>query len=323
MAVNTGLQLPFGIQPVNPHPVDAWSGPFSAATEAAAKTAANAAIPSAIRFQSMEVRLIVAGVSRKFWYRDGITDGDLVEFSPGGGGVTSPAGSTGQLQYNDGGVFAADSALTYDPANQSLSSTILSGSLTTLADGSPYLVAGSNVAIVKNPNGSLTISSTTSPGVGGGTTQMMCWNDSVAGDTDGINMVFELSNAPDPISSLMFYVNGVLQKQGYDEDYSLVGSTVGMTYSPGEGSSVTATYTYTVSSAAGASITWMETPIGATDGINQTFTLANVPVPSTALMFHYNGVLQRPGLDYVLVGNVVTMNFVPEVNSKMIATYPY
>ncbi|NBU16565.1 MAG: hypothetical protein EBS48_06050 [Actinobacteria bacterium] len=303
--------------------MDAWSGPFSAATEAAAKTAANAAIPSAIRFQSMEVRLIVAGVSRKFWYRDGIADGDLVEFSPGGGGVTSPAGSTGQLQYNDGGVFAADSALTYDPANQSLSSTILSGSLTTLADGSPYLVAGSNVAIVKNPNGSLTISSTTSPGVGGGTTQMMCWNDSVAGDTDGINMVFELSNAPDPISSLMFYVNGVLQKQGYDEDYSLVGSTVGMTYSPGEGSSVTATYTYTVSSAAGASITWMETPIGATDGINQTFTLAHVPVPSTALMFHYNGVLQRPGLDYVLAGNVVTMNFVPEVNSKMIATYPY
>lgn len=323
MAVNTGLQLPFGIQPVNPYPVDAWSGPFSAATEAAAKTAANAAIPSAIRFQSMEVRLIVAGVSRKFWYRDGIADGDLVEFSPGGGGVTSPAGSTGQLQYNDGGVFAADSALTYDPATQSLSSTILSGSLTTLADGSPYLVAGSNVAIVKNPNGSLTISSTTSPGVGGGTTQMMCWNDSVAGDTDGINMVFELSNAPDPISSLMFYVNGVLQKQGYDEDYSLVGSTVGMTYSPGEGSSVTATYTYTVSSAAGASITWMETPIGATDGINQTFTLAHVPVPSTALMFHYNGVLQRPGLDYVLAGNVVTMNFVPEVNSKMIATYPY
>lgn len=323
MAVNTGLQLPFGIQPVNPYPVDAWSGPFSAATEAAAKAAANAAIPSAIRFQSMEVRLIVAGVSRKFWYRDGIADGDLVEFSPGGGGVTSPAGSTGQLQYNDGGVFTADSALTYDPATQSLSSTILSGSLTTLADGSPYLVAGSNVAIVKNPNGSLTISSTTSPGVGGGTTQMMCWNDSVVGDVDGINMVFELSNAPDPISSLMFYVNGVLQKQGYDEDYSLVGSTVGMTYSPGEGSSVTATYTYTVSSSAGASITWMETPIGATDGVNQAFTLAHTPVPSTALMFHYNGVLQRPGLDYVLVGNVVTMNFVPDVNSKMIATYPY
>ena len=323
MAVTTGLQLPFGIQPVNPYPVDAWSGPFSAATEADARSAANSAIPQAIRFQSMEVRLIVAGVSRKFWYRDGIADADLVEFSPGGGGITYPAGSTGQLQYNDGGSFAADSALTYDPTTQSLSSTILSGSLTTLADGSPYLVAGSNVSITKNSNGSLTISSTTSPGLGGGTVQMMCWNDSVVGDVDGINMVYELSNAPDPISSLMFYVNGVLQKQGWGDDYSLVGKMIGMTYSPSEGSSITATYSYTASTPLGASIAWTETPLGEADGINQVFTLAHVPVPSTALMFHYNGVLQRPGLDYVLSGNVVTMTFVPSPDSRMIATYPY
>ena len=136
-------------------------------------------------------------------------------------------------------------------------------------------------------------------------------------------MVFELSNAPDPIASLMFYVNGVLQKQGWDDDYSLMGTTVGMTYAPQEGSSVTATYTYTVSSAAGSSIAWMETPLGDADGANNVFTLAHVPVPSTALMFHYNGVLQRQDLDYTLSGTVVTMNFVPNPGSKMIATYPY
>ena len=59
MSLTPGLQIPFGIQPVNPVPVDAWSGPYSGATEVAALSAANASIPSGIRFQSLEVRLII------------------------------------------------------------------------------------------------------------------------------------------------------------------------------------------------------------------------------------------------------------------------
>lgn len=323
MAVTTGLQLPFGIQPVNPVPVDTWSGPFEAQTLSDAVNSANSSIPEAIRYQSMEVRLIVGGTSHKYWYRDGVTDADLVPFSTGGGGSTSPGGQSGQVQFNDAGTFGASAGLTYDPSTGALTSQVLSGSLTTLADGSPYLVAGSNVSITKNPNGSLTISSTTSPVIGGPTTQVMCWNDVVTGDADGINMVYELSNAPDPISSLMFYVNGVLQKQGWDDDYFLNGSTVGMTYAPQDGSTVTATYMYTVSAQAGNSIAWMETPLGDTDGSNQTFTLANTPVPASALMFHYNGVLQRQDIDYVISGAVVTMSFLPLPGSKMLATYPY
>ena len=86
MSLTTGLQLPFGIQPVNPVPVDSWSGPYSASTEADALTLANTSIPSAIRFTSMEVRIIVGTTARKYWYRDGIADGNLVEFTSGGGG---------------------------------------------------------------------------------------------------------------------------------------------------------------------------------------------------------------------------------------------
>jgi hypothetical protein len=151
----------------------------------------------------------------------------------------------------------------------------------------------------------------------------MCWNDNVTGDVDGMNMVFELSNSPDPIASLMFYVNGVLQKQGWDEDYFLTGKTVGMTYAPQEGASVTATYMYSISTPMGSSIAWMEVPGGDTDGVNLTFTLAHDPSPPTALMFHYNGVLQRPDIDYTLSGSVVTMGFIPNAGSKMLATYPY
>ena len=81
MPINPGFELPFGIQPTNPVPVDAWSGPFTAGSLVAGVSAANAAIPSAVRFQSMEVRLIVGGVSYKYWYANGIADIDLVAFN--------------------------------------------------------------------------------------------------------------------------------------------------------------------------------------------------------------------------------------------------
>lgn len=88
MPLTPGLQLPFGVQPVNPVAVDSWSGPYTGVVDTlqAAIDAANAAIPSAVRFKSLEVRLIVGGLSRKFWYRDGISDSDLVEFVGGTGG---------------------------------------------------------------------------------------------------------------------------------------------------------------------------------------------------------------------------------------------
>ena len=95
--MSTGFQLPFGIQPVNPVPVDFYSGPYSAATEVDAINAANYAIPSAVRFQSMEVRLIIAGTPHKYWYRDGIADGNLVEFlgTAGSSGTSGTSGSSG------------------------------------------------------------------------------------------------------------------------------------------------------------------------------------------------------------------------------------
>ena len=111
MALTDGLQLPFGIQPVNPVPVDSWSGPYYAPTEVSGLTAANAAIPSAARFPSMEVRLVINGNSAKYWYYSGITDSDLVLFSGGGGtgDVTNPV-SDGVIisDGTPGGISATD-----------------------------------------------------------------------------------------------------------------------------------------------------------------------------------------------------------------------
>jgi hypothetical protein len=97
MSLTQGLQLPFGIQPVNPVPVDSWSGPYDGVSLQAAIDLANSTIPIEIRFQSMEVRLIVGGVSKKFWYRDDINDIDLIEFGLGPIGVTGATGIQGPI----------------------------------------------------------------------------------------------------------------------------------------------------------------------------------------------------------------------------------
>jgi len=99
MPLTTGLQLPFGIQPVNPYPVDSWSGPYTGLDEASAKSQANSSIPSGIRFQSLEARLIYSGQAYKYWYRDGTDDSNLILFSASGSagstGSTGSIGSTG------------------------------------------------------------------------------------------------------------------------------------------------------------------------------------------------------------------------------------
>jgi len=92
MPLNNGLQLPFGVQPVNPLPVDSWSGPYNGDNESLAKAAANSSIPGPIRFRTMEVRLLIgpsgSEVAYKYWYYGGTADSDLVPFLIGATGAT-------------------------------------------------------------------------------------------------------------------------------------------------------------------------------------------------------------------------------------------
>lgn len=76
MSFTPGLQLPYGITPVNPVPVDGYSGPYSTTAEAIA------AIPQAIRFPTMMVRIVDNDNNQMYWFKDGVADSDLIEFSP-------------------------------------------------------------------------------------------------------------------------------------------------------------------------------------------------------------------------------------------------
>jgi hypothetical protein len=53
-----------------------------------------------------------------------------------------------------------------------------------------------------------------------------------------------------------------------------------------------------------------EVPAGVQDGMNTVFTLLGVPRPSSEHVF-LNGVYQRPGVDYNIVGQVITFVVAP------------
>jgi len=97
------LELPFGIKPVNPVPVEFYSGPYSGNSLQEAINAANSGIPEAVRFPTMEANLIVSGSGAKYWYNSGVGDEFLTPLvaqsntNPGGGNtlnVTTFTGST-------------------------------------------------------------------------------------------------------------------------------------------------------------------------------------------------------------------------------------
>jgi hypothetical protein len=54
-----------------------------------------------------------------------------------------------------------------------------------------------------------------------------------------------------------------------------------------------------------------ETPAGALDGSNQTFTLSFAPNPVASLLLVLNGLTQIPGVDYTITATVITYTVAP------------
>lgn len=252
---------------------------------------------------------------------DGGPGGTLTLTAVGGGGSGTPGGNDTEIQFNDGGFFGGDPNFTFDKVTNTLTVENLSGSLTKLSDGSSYLVAGNNISISTGSNGQITISSTATATL----ITYTSWMEVPSGEADGTNSAFTLTYNPTPVNALMFFVNGVLQRQGVGHDYILSGNTITSLYAPNSGSNLTATYTYQLAPVVGNNTTWMEVPGGVIDGANSVFTLSSPPQPASALMFYVNGVLQRQGvgLDYTLSSNVITTVYPLAVGSNISATYPY
>ncbi len=68
------------------------------------------------------------------------------------------------------------------------------------------------------------------------------WNEAVTGTVNGINTAFSVASAPAGNNYISLYVNGVLQKYGAGNDFTISGANITMTYAPLTNSVLTATY---------------------------------------------------------------------------------
>jgi len=93
----------------------------------------------------------------------------------------------------------------------------LSGSLTTLADGTSYLNAGSNVTITTGSTGQVTVAVSS--------TSNVVFNETPGGSINGSNTAFTLANSPED-GTVMLFVNGQLQASGSGIDYTLSNKTL-------------------------------------------------------------------------------------------------
>ena len=81
-----------------------------------------------------------------------------ITISSTGGAAGTVAGSDTHVQFNDGGsAFGTDANFTFNNSTDTLSVTRISSSLTRLTDGSSYLIAGDNISITTQSNGSIVI----------------------------------------------------------------------------------------------------------------------------------------------------------------------
>lgn len=68
-----------------------------------------------------------------------------------------------------------------------------------------------------------------------------------------------------------------------------------------------------------------ETPAGAVNGTNATFSTANVPAPAASVALFRNGILMKPGADFTLNGSAITFlsGAIPEPGDLLTVSYRY
>lgn len=139
----------------------------------------------------------------------------------------------------------------------------------------------------------------------------------VLSPVNGVNNVYILRYTPE-VGSVDIFYNGLLQKEGEDEDYTISGRVVTFNQPPLEGSKLLASYrTY-------SEINFIdnETPSGVINGINTVFTLSTMPVAGSEHLY-LNGMLQDSGMDYdyTITGTVIVFNIPPPIGSIILCSY--
>jgi len=166
------------------------------------------------------------------------------------------------------------------------------------------LLAGSNITLTDQGNGSVTIAST---GGGGGGTAVFVDAEVPSGTINGINTSFTLAQSPNPAASLILVQDGVTLNPGVG--FSISGANITTTFAP----IANLLAWYRVSSS-GINFADSEVPTGTINGINSSFTLAHSPNPGASLMLIQDGIILSPGTGFTLAGFHVTTTNPPIAN---------
>ena len=143
-----------------------------------------------------------------------------------------------------------------------------------------------------------------------------------AGTVDGSNTAFTLANVPNPSASLELFRNGLLLTQG--GDYTLSGNAITfLTGAAPQPSDVLSAFYRLSVTIPGVGFVDQQTPIGAINGVNGVFTLAQTPSPTASLAVYRNGLLLTAGVDYTLSGAVITFTsgLVPQSTDTLSCSY--
>lgn len=99
MAKTPGLNLPYGIDPVNPVPVDANYGPYSSLAQA------KSYVPIGLRYDGLTVNIVGSG---EYWWTNDLTDSGL---APKGSGLSGFSGYSGAGTSGFSGYSGVDGTL--------------------------------------------------------------------------------------------------------------------------------------------------------------------------------------------------------------------
>lgn len=102
--------------------------------------------------------------------------------------------------------------------------------------GNQFLTAGTGLSSSIAADGQITMSLSSS------FTSTIEWNERLSGTTDGSNVLFVLTYQPINSTSLMIFMNGILQEPGANADFTIVNTNVTFNVAPLIDSKISATY---------------------------------------------------------------------------------